>query len=114
MQPGITDIYVKAFTEEQLDGIIAFYKTPAGAALLTTMPDINTQVNQFGSARIKDTLSPQLTQMFQAFRASQAPAAAAKPAAAPPSSAAPVVTPAASPAAKPAAAKPVAKPSPAK
>lgn len=99
MQPGITDIYVKAFTEEQLDGIIAFYKTPGGAALLTTMPEINSQVNQFGSSRIKDTLTPQLTQMFQAFRASQAPAVAPSPAAAP----APTAAPAASaPAAKPA------------
>jgi hypothetical protein len=103
MQPGITDIYVKALTEDQLDGIIAFYKTPAGAALLTTMPEVSSQVNQFGSARIKDSLTPQLTQMFLAFRASMAPAPAA---AAAPATAAP----AASPAVKPAPATPAAKP----
>jgi hypothetical protein len=73
MKAGITDIYVKSFTEEQLDAIIAFYKTPAGAALLETMPAINSQVTQLGGSRMS-TLRPQLTELFQAFQKSQAPA----------------------------------------
>lgn len=31
-------IYQKSFTQEEVDGLIAFYKTPAGQALLSKMP----------------------------------------------------------------------------
>jgi uncharacterized protein len=39
---SVRDIYLRsyqaAFTQDELDGIIAFYRTPAGAALVTKMP----------------------------------------------------------------------------
>ena len=49
MKPELTDVYMKAFTDEQLDAIIAFYKTPAGAALLDKMPAVNAQFDQIGA-----------------------------------------------------------------
>jgi hypothetical protein len=89
LEPAFTDIYVKNFTEEQLDAIIAFYKTPAGLALLTTMPTINSQISQYGNQRLTDVLKPQLKQLYDDFRKSDgAPAGAtAPPASAPPASA---------------------------
>lgn len=94
MQAGFTDIYVKNLTEEQLDGIIAFYKSPAGVALLENMPTVNNQVTQFGGSHMT-ALQPLLKQLFEDFQKSVAatpapePATAAPPAAAPPASAAP-------------------------
>jgi hypothetical protein len=105
MQEKFTDIYAKSFTEEQLDSIIAFYKSPAGAALLTTMPDVNTQIGQLGGGRVQ-ALQPQLQQLYADLKKSLTPpptlgplgpgpaAAPAAPAAAPP---APAAAPAAPP-----------------
>jgi uncharacterized protein len=92
MKPTFIEIYAKNFTEEQLDGILAFYKTPAGTALLANMPAVNTSVQQFGNSHLA-TLQPQLKELFDNFRKEQA--------AAPPTLGPPSTTPPASPAAKP-------------
>jgi hypothetical protein len=76
MKTEFTDIYAKAFTEEQLDGIIAFYKTPAGVALLDNMPAVNTQVQQFGTSHMT-ALQPRLKDLFDNFRKSVTAAASA-------------------------------------
>jgi uncharacterized protein len=90
MQAGFTDIYAKAFTDEQLDSIIAFYKSPAGIALLTTMPDVNTQIGQLGQSHVA-AVQPQLQQLYSTFKQSLAaapptlgPTSPALPPAAPP------------------------------
>jgi uncharacterized protein len=38
LEPIYTRIYRDTFTQEEIDGIIAFYKTPAGQALVKKMP----------------------------------------------------------------------------
>jgi hypothetical protein len=76
MGPAITDIYVKNLTEEQLDGIVAFYKSPAGVALMTNMPVVNSQVSAFGNERLTTTLKPQLTDLINAFREKETSASA--------------------------------------
>jgi uncharacterized protein len=86
MQAGFLDVYTKNFTEEELDGIIAFYKTPAGTALLDKMPAVNSQVTQFGNTRMS-ALQPELKQQFEALRNSTATEPVAP--AAPPSLGAP-------------------------
>jgi hypothetical protein len=70
MQASFTDVYVKNFTEEQLDSIIAFYKTPAGTALLETLPTVNSQVGQIGNSHMAE-LQPQLKQLFEEFQKSE-------------------------------------------
>jgi hypothetical protein len=83
MQPGIIDLYATTFTEQELDVIVTFYKTPAGIALLDKMPRINDQVEQLAHSRLV-VLQPQIGQAFDDFRKSQAPPPpAASPAAAP-------------------------------
>ena len=64
MKPSIIDIYVKTFTEEQLDSILAFYKSPAGAAFLEKMPEINTQFGQLGNTRVAG-IRDQLQKSYQ-------------------------------------------------
>jgi len=85
--PAIIDIYTQTFTEQELDAIVTFYKTPAGIALLDKMPGINTQVNQLAQSRLT-SLQPQINQMFVDFLKSMpapesAPAASPAPAATP-------------------------------
>ena len=94
MEAGFVDIYAKAFTDEQLDAIIAFYKSPAGSALLTAMPEVNTQIGQLGAARV-NAVQPQLQQLYATFKQSLA---AAPPTLGPvPSPAAPATAPAITP-----------------
>ena len=107
LEPAITDFYAKTFTEQELDVIIAFFKTPASTAFLDKMPAINEQIDQLAKSKLA-ILQPQITQSFDDFRKSQAPPpAATSPAASPtPTTRTPAATraPAASPA--PAVSKP--------
>src|SRR6185312_907620 len=72
MKPTVTDLYMKSFTEDQLDSIIAFYKTPAGAALLEKLPQINSQFGQIGNSRVADMRS-ELQKDFQDLQGSLHP-----------------------------------------
>jgi hypothetical protein len=90
MAPTFADIYAKAFTEEQMDAIIAFYKTPAGSALLEKMPGINQQANQLMQTKI-NALKDEVRQMFGDFMKNKFPAT-------PPASGSPATTPAPAPA----------------
>jgi hypothetical protein len=38
LEPMYVRTYQKTFTQEELDGVLAFYKSPAGAALIKKMP----------------------------------------------------------------------------
>ena len=51
LKPAVIDLYVKTFTEDQLAAILAFYKTPAGAAFIEKMPELNSQFGQLGNTR---------------------------------------------------------------
>jgi hypothetical protein len=73
MEPAFADLYAKTFTEDQMDAIIVFYKSPAGIVLMDKMPEINQQANQMMQAKIIG-MQAQVRQMFADFEKSQAPA----------------------------------------
>jgi hypothetical protein len=75
MEPQYIDLYVQTFSEEDLDGIIAFYKSPAGVSMISKTPEL-TQKSMAMVQQKMTTLQPQLQQMIQDFARS-----AAKPAA---------------------------------
>lgn len=52
IKPKVIDLFENSFTEEQLDAIIGFYKTPAGSTLLEKLPEINAQFNQIGTTAL--------------------------------------------------------------
>jgi hypothetical protein len=99
LRPAVVQNYADTFTDADLDGIIAFYKSPAGNALLTKSPAISNKTMVMVQDKIKE-LQPKLAQITEDYAGkmkASAPAPAASPAA---------------PAAKPAA--PTAKPGTAK
>lgn len=71
MQAEITDVYAKTFTDEELDSIIAFYKSPAGTALVTKMPDVDKQIEVLGGSHVQ-ALRPKLQQLYTDFKNSLA------------------------------------------
>jgi uncharacterized protein len=40
LKPRFSKLYEETFTEEELDGTLTFYKSPAGRALLEKMPEL--------------------------------------------------------------------------
>jgi hypothetical protein len=80
IEPDIIDLYARNFTDEDLDGILAFYKSPAGVSMITKMPAMAAQAMQISQARVT-ALMPELKQMTEDFEKA---AKAAKPDAAAP------------------------------
>lgn len=77
LQDTMAQIYSEEFTQDQLDGISAFYDSPAGQASIEKAPDIQ--------AKIMQAIMPKLLAAQQQMQAEAkaAPAAPAAPAAAP-------------------------------
>jgi hypothetical protein len=40
LEPAFIDIYQKSFTQKEVDGMIAFYKTESGLAVIDKMPQV--------------------------------------------------------------------------
>ncbi len=59
LEPTVSGIYKSLFTEEELTGIIAFYKTPAGKAALAKMPLALQESMQLGQYMLEEA-SPSL------------------------------------------------------
>ena len=66
LEPEYVDVYAKNFTDEQLDGILAFYRSPTGMALVEKLPMLTTQGSEIAKAKMA-VIQPQLMQMIQDF-----------------------------------------------
>lgn len=66
LEPDYVNIYANNFTDEQLDAILVFYKSPAGVALVDKLPTLTNQGMQLAQAKMV-ALQPQLRQMVADF-----------------------------------------------
>ena len=66
MEPTYIDLYAKTFTDEELDAIIAFYKSPAGASMVAKTPMLTAEAQKISQEKML-ALQPQLTQLIQDF-----------------------------------------------
>jgi uncharacterized protein len=66
LEPDYVDIYAKNFTDEQLDAILVFYKSPAGVALVEKLPTLTAEGSQLAQAKMT-ALQPQLRQLIQEY-----------------------------------------------
>lgn len=60
MRPMYVQLYQETFTQEEIDGLLAFYQSPAGQALINKMPQVTRNVMSMTQAR--------LMPMMQKFR----------------------------------------------
>lgn len=88
LKPSIVEAYASTYTDPELDGIIAFYRTPAGQAMIAKSPQLSNKTVQLVQTQMA-TIQPQLQQASEDFarkmRETSSPA---------PSSGAPATTPA--------------------
>jgi hypothetical protein len=59
LEPMYVRVYQKSFTQSEVDGLIAFYKTPAGQALINKMP----VVMQNTMNEMQELMNPMLQRM---------------------------------------------------
>lgn len=102
LKPDYVRSLTETFTEDQLDSMLSFYKSPTGKALIEKLPAVEQQVGEILRKRVQD-LQPQVKQMFDDFQKTlPPPTSAAAPAAPGASSAAPSSAPANPPSSSPA------------
>ncbi len=67
VKPGIVQSYSDAFTEPELDGIIAFYKTPSGMALISKTPELSNKMRDVVRGDIQ-TMRPKLQELTKNYQ----------------------------------------------
>jgi len=72
VEPEFIRLYTEAFTEEQLDEMLTFYKSPTGKLMLEKQPQINDQASKLLQTRIT-AMQPQVRDMFNDFEKSLVP-----------------------------------------
>jgi hypothetical protein len=56
MRPQYVRLYGETFSEEEISGMLAFYESPSGRAMLAKMPALVTKVMEVAQAQMKDLL----------------------------------------------------------
>jgi hypothetical protein len=54
MRPQYIKLYSETFSDEEISGMLAFYESPPGRAMLQKMPELVTKVMQVAQAQMTD------------------------------------------------------------
>jgi hypothetical protein len=57
LKAPLTDMYMQAFTEQELDEINAFYSSPAGSKLIEKLPELIKRRDRLAMQRMQDNIS---------------------------------------------------------
>lgn len=68
LEPKFREIYKGSFTQEEVDGMITFYQSPAGEAVIKKMPVVMQHTMEFMQSEVQ-TLMPQMQKIQQEFTA---------------------------------------------
>lgn len=66
LEPEYVKLYANTYSEEEIDGILAFYKSPAGQAMLAKTPQLTTGSMQIVQTRIAE-IQPKIKAMQDEF-----------------------------------------------
>lgn len=77
LKPVYTDLYASAYTEEEIDGILTFYKSPIGQALLEKSPELMAKSNAIVQSRMRD-FGPRIKEITEEMQKQAAAAHADK------------------------------------
>jgi uncharacterized protein len=68
LEPDYAKLYLEAYSEEELDGIIAFYKTPAGQAMVAKSPGLIAKSSAIAQQKMM-SIAPQIQKELADFTA---------------------------------------------
>lgn len=66
MKPIMVQVYSDTYTDQELDGILAFYRSPAGQAMVAKSPELMTKTRTVMMQQM-GTLQPQVQQLTKDF-----------------------------------------------
>jgi uncharacterized protein len=66
LEPDFIKLYSDAYSEEEIDGILAFYRTPAGRAMLAKTPELTERSIAISQQRMTE-LSPKIQALLDKF-----------------------------------------------
>ena len=66
LEPEYAKLYLEAYSEEELDGIIAFYKTPAGQAMVAKSPSVIAKSSAIAQQKLM-SVAPQVQKELADF-----------------------------------------------
>ena len=66
LEPDFITLYASTYTEEELDGIIGFYKSPVGQKMLEKTPELMTKSTEITREKMRE-VQPELNQMLEDF-----------------------------------------------
>ncbi len=72
IKPDYVKLYADAYTEDELDGIVAFYKSPAGQAMVANTPVMMNKANVLVEERLK-AAAPQIQKLILDYTSRTAP-----------------------------------------
>jgi hypothetical protein len=64
IRPELVKAYAETFTDEELDGMLAFYETPAGRAAVTKIPAINNRMSDLIQTEM-NALGPEINKIAE-------------------------------------------------
>lgn len=64
MEPQFVTLYAQNFTEDEIDGMVTFYKSPTGQAVLNKMPQLMSSAMQLTQSRMVD-VQPKLKALME-------------------------------------------------
>jgi hypothetical protein len=64
IRPELVKAYAETFTDEEIDGMLAFYETPAGRAVVTKIPSINTRMSGLIQSEM-NALGPEINKIAE-------------------------------------------------
>ena len=70
MKPMMMQIYAETFTEEEIDGIVNFYKSPAGQAMIEKMPALMQRSMAMAQQRLAE-VTPQIQKLVEDMKAQE-------------------------------------------
>lgn len=65
IQPIYRQIYKESFTQEEIDGMLAFYRSPVGQAMLQKMPQVMKRSMQISRERLLPRVTQRMTQLMR-------------------------------------------------
>jgi uncharacterized protein len=66
LEPDYAKLYAATYTEEEIDGILAFYKSPAGQAMVEKSPTVLKQASAIAQDRMKAAV-PEIQKLMKDY-----------------------------------------------
>ncbi len=67
LKPVYVQLYARAYTEDEIDGILAFYKSPAGQAMVSKTPQLMSEASQVVQQRMLTEMQPKMQALMKEF-----------------------------------------------